>query len=97
MTREVALTPVGRLSAVQRGASEKPQRRAAAHEVYASIAALVSAIAAAGPMREAPMALVLALMSAVTDAAIDDQLSTPDPAGVRSGLAFEAMWRALAG
>ena len=71
--------------------------RIVAHRAYAEIAALVKAIAEAGPMRDAPLALVLALMSSITDAAIDDLLLAPDPAGARSTFAFDAMWRALAG
>lgn len=70
---------------------------AATSEAYAEIGVLVSTIAGAGPMREAPLELVLLLMSSITDAVIDDLLLTPDPAGVRSALAFDAMWRALAG
>jgi AcrR family transcriptional regulator len=71
--------------------------RAATHDAYTGIAALVSTIAEAGPMRAAPLGLVLTLLSSITDAVIDDLLRTPDPTGVRSTFAFDAMWRALAG
>lgn len=71
--------------------------RSATREAYADIADLVRTIAAAGPMRDAPLALVLVLMSSITDAVIDDLLLSPDPSGARSAFAFDAMWRALAG
>jgi AcrR family transcriptional regulator len=71
--------------------------RSATHQAYADIAARMHTIVEAGPMREAPLGLVLALMSSITDAAIDDLMLNPDPTGVRSALAFDAMWRALAG
>ena len=71
--------------------------RIAAHRAYSDIAARVGSIVEAGPMRGAPLELVLSLMSSITDAAIDDLMLHPDPTGRRSALAFDAMWRALAG
>jgi len=64
---------------------------------YAGIAALLRTITADGPMRDAPLGFVSALLSAIADATIDDLIRTPDPTGTRSALAFDAMWRALAG
>ncbi|WP_375387109.1 TetR/AcrR family transcriptional regulator [uncultured Amnibacterium sp.] len=91
--------PEKRRALAQLGVAEDltDESRAATGEAYADIGALVRAIAEAGPMRAAPLALVLALMSSITDTVIDDLLLDPDPAGARSGLAFDAMWRALAG
>jgi len=71
--------------------------RAATRQAYADIAALVRAIVESGPMHDAPLGFALALMSSITDATIDDLLQSPDPTGIRSALAFDAMWRALAG
>jgi AcrR family transcriptional regulator len=73
------------------------ESRIATRNAYGKIADLVRTIAEAGPMRAAPQALVLVVMSSITDAVIDDLLVTPDSTGQRSGLAFDAMWRALAG
>ncbi|WP_267423620.1 MULTISPECIES: TetR/AcrR family transcriptional regulator [unclassified Curtobacterium] len=64
---------------------------------YADIAALLRRITADGPMRDAPLGFVTTLLSAIADATINDLITTPDPTGTRSALAFDAMWRALAG
>lgn len=71
--------------------------RLAVHAAYAETAELLGRIAANGPMRDAPLSFVSTLMSAIADATIDDLIPNPDPTGTRSTLAFEAMWRALAG
>jgi hypothetical protein len=71
--------------------------RTATHQAYADIATRVRTIVETGPMREAPLDLVLSLMSSIADAAIDDLMLNADPSGARSTLAFDAMWRALAG
>jgi AcrR family transcriptional regulator len=66
-------------------------------EAYAGISRLLSRITADGPMRETPLGFVSTLMSAVADATINDLIQNPDPTGTRSTLAFDAMWRAIAG
>jgi AcrR family transcriptional regulator len=71
--------------------------RDAVHAAYAGIAEILEEIVANGPMREAPLSFASTLMSVIADAAIDDLIATPDPTGTRSTLAFDAMWRALAG
>ena len=71
--------------------------RVAVHAAYAGTAEILKRIAADGPMRDVPLGFVVTLMSAIADATIDDLLADPDPTGVRSALAFDAMWRALAG
>ena len=71
--------------------------RRAVHAAYAGIAQVLHRVVADGPMRAAPLSFVSALLSAFADATIDDLLADPDPTGTRSALAFDAMWRALAG
>lgn len=71
--------------------------RVAVHAAYAGIAEILERVAAAGPMREVPLSFVLTLMSAIADATTDDLIINTDPTGTRSAVAFEAMWRALAG
>ena len=71
--------------------------RRAVHAAYAGIAEILERIVADGPMREVPLSFVSPLMSAIADATIDDLIAHPDPTGTRSTLAFDAMWRALAG
>ena len=73
-----------------------PESRRAVHAAYAGTAEVLEPIVAGGPMRQAPLRLVSTLMSAIADATIDDLIAHPDSTGVRSSLAFEAMWRALA-
>ena len=69
--------------------------RLAAQTAYAGIAEVLEQVVVGGPMREVPLRFVSTLMSAIADATIDDLIAHPDPTGTRSGLAFEAMWRAL--
>lgn len=71
--------------------------RLAVHAAYAGTAEILERIVADGPMRDVPLSFVSTLMSAIADATIDDLIPNPDPTGTRSTLAFEAMWRALAG
>lgn len=71
--------------------------RHAVHAAYAGIAETLQQIVVDGPMRDAPSRFTSALMSVIADATIDDLIATPDPTGTRSTLAFDAMWRALAG
>lgn len=66
-------------------------------EAYAGIAKLLERIIADGPLRGAPLSFVVTLLSAIADATMADLIRTPDPSGTRSALAFDAMWRALAG
>jgi AcrR family transcriptional regulator len=66
-------------------------------KAYAGIAELLRTIAAGGSMKSAPLGFVTALLSAIADATIDDLIQNPDPTGARSTLAFDALWRALAG
>lgn len=74
-----------------------PQSHQAIAVAYAGIAGLLRTITADGPMRDVPLGFVTTLMSAIADATIDDLITNPDPTGTRSDLAFDAMWRALAG
>ncbi|MCC9069971.1 TetR/AcrR family transcriptional regulator [Arthrobacter cryoconiti] len=71
--------------------------RDAVSAAYAGIAQLVKAVTADGPMNGAPLPFVVALASALADATVDDLIRAPDPTGHRRDLAFEALWRALAG
>lgn len=71
--------------------------RRAVHPAYAASGEVLARIVADGPMAGAPMGFVSALLSAIADATIDDLIARPDPTGTRSALAFDAVWRALAG
>ncbi len=64
---------------------------------FRDIAELLDRSRAAGPMRDAPLGFVLSLTSAIADATIDAMLREPAEAGARSRVAFDAIWRVLAG
>ena len=64
---------------------------------YSGIADFLRRVVDGGPMRNAPLGFVSTLLSAIADATIDDLIRDPDPTGSRSTLAFDALWRALAG
>lgn len=64
---------------------------------YSGIAEFLRQIVGGGPMQNAPLGFVSTLMSAIADVTIDDLIQNPDPTGIRSDLAFGALWRALAG
>jgi AcrR family transcriptional regulator len=63
---------------------------------FGGIAALLERSRANGPMRGAPLSLVLTLTTAIAEATIDAMLREPDQAEVNAQIAFEAMWRVLA-
>lgn len=69
---------------------------AAASEAMKSIAEILERSRANGPMRDAPLAFVVALASAVADATIDFVIRDPDNADARARDGFEALWRAIA-
>jgi AcrR family transcriptional regulator len=64
---------------------------------FSGIADLLERSRASGPMRDAPLGFVLSLTSAIADATIDAMIREPAEAEARSRVAFEAMWRILAG
>lgn len=64
---------------------------------FSGIADLLERSRASGPMRDAPLGFALSLTSAIADATIDAMIREPAEAEARSRVAFEAMWRILAG
>ncbi len=67
-----------------------------ASAAFAGVAELLERSRAGGPMRDAPLSLVLALMTAIAETTID--MIIRDPAGTEKNreLAFDAMWRIVA-
>jgi AcrR family transcriptional regulator len=63
---------------------------------FGPIAALLERSRADGPLKDAPLSFVLALMTAVAETTIDAIISDPDHADTTRDLAFDAMWRMLA-
>ena len=69
----------------------------AVSSAFSGIADLLERSRANGPMRDAPLGFVLTLTTAIADAAIDAIIREPAEAEGRGSVAFEAMWRVLAG
>ena len=64
---------------------------------FSGIAELLERSRADGPMRDAPLGFVLALTNAIADTTIDAVIREPGAAKALSSVAFEAIWRVLAG
>ncbi|MGH7022007.1 MAG: TetR/AcrR family transcriptional regulator [Caulobacteraceae bacterium] len=73
-----------------------PGSRETGHRTMAGVAALLERSRANGPMRDAPLGLVVAMMNALADATTDYMIGDPDNADRHGAAAFEAMWRMLA-
>jgi AcrR family transcriptional regulator len=90
--------PDKRRAMAQLGVSDEitPQTRAAAHQTMATIGQLLERTRANGPMREAPMGFVVAIMNSLADATMDFMVQDPSNAEKHLKLGFDALWRVLA-
>jgi AcrR family transcriptional regulator len=61
------------------------------------IAELLERSRANGPMQDSPLGFVLTLVNAMADATIDAMIREPALSEAHSNVAFEAIWRVLAG
>lgn len=61
------------------------------------IAELLERSRADGPMQDASLGFVLTLTTAIADATVDAMIREPAEAETHSSMAFDAMWRVLAG
>ena len=73
-----------------------PASRAAGHKIMAGIAALLERSRANGPMRNAPMGFVVAIMNSVEDATMDFMIHDPANAKKHCKAGFDALWRMVA-
>ena len=73
-----------------------PESFQAGHRAFAEIARLLERSRAGGPMRDAPIGLVAALMTGVAEAAMNVMARDPAHAEAHCGDAFDAMWRMIA-
>ena len=73
----------------------RTQTRAAAHKTMAGIAELMERSRASGPMRNAPMGFVGALMNSAAEATMDYMLQDPKSGKKHCKAGFEALWRML--
>jgi len=67
-----------------------------ARRMMAGIAKLLERSRENGPMRDAPLGFVIALMSALADATIDFMISDPANAEQHCMAGFDAVWRVIA-
>ena len=90
--------PEKRSALAQLSLSEEitPTSRAAGHETMASIGELLERSRANGPMRDAPMGFVLAIMNSVAEATMDFMIHDPKNAKKHCKVGFEALWRVIA-
>jgi AcrR family transcriptional regulator len=70
-----------------------PASRAAGHEAMAAIGDLLERIRAKGPMHDAPMAFVVAIMNSLADATMDFMIQDPTNADRHCEAGFDALWR----
>jgi AcrR family transcriptional regulator len=70
--------------------------RTAGHKTMADIAALIDRSRADGPMRNAPMGFVAAIMTSLADATMDFMLRDPQNADRHCKTGFDALWRIIA-
>jgi AcrR family transcriptional regulator len=69
----------------------------AVNQTQSGFAELLERSRANGPVQDAPLGFVLTLTSAIADATIDAMIREPAEAEAHSRVAFDAIWRVLAG
>jgi AcrR family transcriptional regulator len=96
--RWASAAPARRKALALLGTSDEitPASRKAGHQVMAPLAQLMERARADGPMRNAPLAFVAALMTATAEATIDFIIDDPKNAARHSKAGFEALWRMIA-
>ena len=72
-----------------------PEAREAGHRIMSGVAALMDRSRENGALRAEPLSFVVGLISAMTDATIDDMISNPASADRHSAAAFDALWRVV--
>ena len=90
--------PEKRRALAQLGVSDEitPATRAAGHRTMAGIAELLERSRANGPLRNAPMGFVVAIMSSLADATMEFMIRDPAHAKKHCKVGFEALWRVIA-
>ena len=89
--------PEKRRALVQLGVSDEitPETRAKGHKTMARIAELMERSRANGPMRNAPMAFVGALMNSAAEATMDYMVQDPKNGKKHCKAGFGAPWRMM--
>jgi AcrR family transcriptional regulator len=89
--------PDKRAVLVQLGLSEDltPATRQAGHMTMAGLAGLLERVRSGGPMRDAPMGFVVAIMNGVAEATIEFMAQDAAHADAHCQAGFDAMWRII--
>ena len=89
--------PEKRRALAQLGVSDEitPATRAAGHKTMAGIVELMERSRANGPLRDAPMGFVGAIMTSLAEATMDFMMQDPAKADEHCKVGFEAFWRAI--
>lgn len=89
--------PEKRRALAQLGVSDEitPASRTAGHKTMTPIAELMEQSRANGPMRDAPMAFVAAIMNSLAEATMDFMVQDPSNAKKHCKAGFDALWRVL--
>jgi len=87
--------PVERRALAHLGVSDDvtAQSHEAASQLYAEVANLLDRSRANGPLHDAPLMFVAALVTGVVDATIDYMMRNPDNAQQHAADGFETLWR----
>jgi AcrR family transcriptional regulator len=72
-----------------------PDTRVAGHKTMAGFGGLLERSRANGPLRDAPMPFVVALMNSLADATMDYMVQDPANATEHCRVGFDALWRVL--
>jgi AcrR family transcriptional regulator len=72
------------------------QTRQTGHQIMAGVAKLLEQSRANGPMKNQPLAFVVALMNAMANTTIDFIIRDPKNANKHADAAFDALWRMVA-
>ncbi len=96
-TRWAVAHPEKRRALAQLDVSDEvtPASRAAAHQGMAGVGELLERSRANGPMRDAPMGFVVAVMTALAEATVDFMARDPANADGHRRAGFDALWRSI--
>jgi AcrR family transcriptional regulator len=90
--------PEKRRALAQLGVSDEisQETRDAAHRTMADLAELMEQMRAHGPLRNAPMGFVAAIMNALAETTMDFMIHDPANAKKHCKVGFDALWRVVA-
>ncbi|PTY06847.1 TetR/AcrR family transcriptional regulator [Verrucomicrobia bacterium LW23] len=72
-----------------------PETRAVANRLMAGVTGLMERVRAGGPLREAPMPFVGAMLTSLAETTMDFMIHDPPNAAQHCAVGFETAWRAI--